>query len=36
MALREIIEVGDPRLRKRSRPIKTITPEIRTLIDDMV
>lgn len=36
MALREIITVGDPRLRKRSRPIKEITPEIRELIDDMV
>ncbi len=32
----EIIEVGDPRLRKRSRPIKVITPEIRELVDDMV
>ena len=36
MAMREIIVVGDPRLRKRSRPIKNITPEIRELIDDMV
>ncbi len=36
MATREIITVGDPRLRKRSRPIKVITPEIRELVDDMV
>jgi peptide deformylase len=36
MALREIIELGDSRLRERSREIKKITPEIRQLIDDMV
>lgn len=36
MATREIIVVGDPRLRKRSRPVKVITPEIRELIDDLV
>jgi peptide deformylase len=36
MATREIIEVGDPRLRTRSRPIKAITPDIRQLVDDMV
>ena len=36
MALREIITVGNPRLRQRSRPVKRVTPEIRQLIDDMV
>lgn len=36
MTTREIIEVGDPRLRKRSRSVKNISPEIRELIDDMV
>jgi peptide deformylase len=36
MALREIITVGDPRLRKRSRPVQKITPEVRELIGDMI
>ena len=36
MALREIITVGDPRLRERSRPVRAITPEIRQLAEDMV
>ena len=36
MALREIIKVGDPRLREQSREVSEITPEIRQLIDDMV
>lgn len=36
MALREIITVGDPRLRERARPVQAITPEIRQLADDMV
>lgn len=36
MALREIITLGDPRLRQRSRPVEKITPEIHTLIQDMV
>ncbi len=36
MALREIITVGDPRLRKRSRPVEKVTPEIRELIRDMI
>jgi peptide deformylase len=34
--LREIITVGDPRLRTRSRPVQKVTPEIRTLIKDMI
>jgi len=34
--LREIITVGDPRLRRRSRPVEKVTPEIRTLINDMI
>ncbi len=36
MAVREIITVGDPRLRQRSRQIDVITDEIRQLIADMV
>jgi len=34
--LREIITVGDPRLRQRSLPVEKVTPEIRQLIDDMI
>ncbi len=34
--LRKIITVGDPRLRRRSRPVLKVTPEIRTLINDMI
>ncbi len=34
--LREVIVLGDPRLRQRSRKISTITPKIQKLIDDMV
>ncbi|MCJ7550686.1 MAG: peptide deformylase [Anaerolineae bacterium] len=36
MALREIITVGDSRLRERARPVQAITPEIRHLAEDMV
>ena len=36
MALREIITVGDSRLRERVRPVQAITPEIRQLTEDMV
>jgi len=36
MALREIITVGDPRLRDRARPVQAITPEIRQLTEDMI
>jgi len=36
MALREIITVGDPRLRRRSRPVQKVTPEVRALINDMI
>ncbi|HQE91440.1 MAG TPA: peptide deformylase [Anaerolineae bacterium] len=36
MALRDIITVGDPRLRKRSHPVEKVTPEVRELIRDMV
>jgi peptide deformylase len=36
MALKEIITVGDERLRRRSQEIGKITPEIQSLIDDMV
>jgi len=34
--LREIITVGDPRLRRRSRPVGKVTPEVRALINDMI
>jgi peptide deformylase len=35
MAIRTIIEAPDPLLRQISSPVEAITPEIRTLIDDM-
>lgn len=36
MAVHEIIHVGDPRLRQRSRPVQQVTQEVRDFIDDMV
>jgi peptide deformylase len=36
MAVREVITVGDARLRERARPLQNITPEIRQLAADMV
>ncbi len=36
MTVREIITVGDTRLRERSRPVQAMTPEIRELVDDMI
>ncbi len=36
MALREIIQVGDSRLRERARPVRALTPEIQQLIEDMI
>lgn len=35
MALLEILEYPDPRLRKIAAPVEQMTPEIQTLIDDM-
>jgi peptide deformylase len=35
MALREIIKLPDPRLRLVSKPVATITDDIRTLVADM-
>jgi len=35
MAIREIISLPDKRLRLVSDPVETITPEIRTLVEDM-
>ncbi|MCQ2534416.1 MAG: peptide deformylase [Clostridia bacterium] len=35
MAMRNIVEIGDELLRKKSRPIDEITPRIKTLLDDM-
>ena len=35
MAVLKIVEVGDPLLRKVSRPVEEITPRILTLLDDM-
>lgn len=36
MAVREVITVGDKRLREKSRDIEDITPEIDALIEDMI
>ena len=36
MAILNIIEEGDPLLRKTSRPVEEITPRIITLLDDMI
>lgn len=36
MAVREVITIGDPRLRQTSDEITEITPEIEQLIDDMI
>lgn len=36
MTVREVITVGDERLREKSRDIEKITPELETLIDDMI
>ena len=36
MAVLKIVEVGDPLLRKVSRPVEVINPRILTLLDDMV
>ena len=35
MAVLNIVKVGDPVLRKTSRPVEEITPRILTLLDDM-
>lgn len=35
MAILEILEFPDPRLRTQARPVEEVTDEIRTLIDDM-
>lgn len=35
MSLLEILEYPDPRLRTIAKPVKDVTPEIETLIDDM-
>jgi peptide deformylase len=35
MAIREILEYPDPRLREVAKPVEAVTPEIQTLIDDM-
>jgi peptide deformylase len=35
VALREILEYPDPRLREVAKPVATVTPEIQTLVDDM-
>lgn len=36
MAIREIIEAPDPRLRVISKPVKAVDDEVRRLIDDML
>jgi peptide deformylase len=35
VALREILEYPDPRLREVARPVAEVTPEIQALVDDM-
>ncbi len=35
MALRKIVEVGDPILRKKSRPVEKFDGRLHTLLDDM-
>lgn len=35
MAIREILEYPDPRLREVAKPVEAVTDEIRQLIDDM-
>ena len=36
MAVLEILEFPDPRLRNKAKPVKAVTSELRTLIDDML
>lgn len=36
MAILNIVKVGDPLLRKISRPVEEITPRVLTLLDDMI
>lgn len=36
MSIRPIVTVPDPVLREKAKPVRQITPEIQTLIDDMV
>jgi peptide deformylase len=35
MALRKILEYPDPRLRELAKPVAKVTPEIKTLVEDM-
>lgn len=35
MAVRTILHYPDPRLREKARPVATITPEIKQLVEDM-
>ena len=35
MAIRKIVEVGDPILRKKSRPVEKFDDRLKTLLDDM-
>ncbi len=36
MVVRKVITVGDPRLRRRSKKVEKITPQLQQLIDDMI
>ncbi len=36
MAILNIVKEGDPLLRKKSKPVETVTPRIETLLDDMI
>ena len=36
MAILTVRKYGDPMLRRRAAPVESVTPELRTIIDDMV
>lgn len=36
MALREVLQFPDPRLRRKAKPVREITPELRQLAKDMI
>ncbi|MBC7105788.1 MAG: peptide deformylase, partial [Firmicutes bacterium] len=35
MAVFKILEIGDPLLRERARPVEKITPQVHRLLDNM-
>lgn len=36
MAIREVLTTPDPFLRKRAKVVRSVTPEVKTLIEDMI